>query len=340
MSESDEARIYMKAVLPELEDVAGPHPDADALAAYQQGRLSGSARALVQDHLVTCDECLSRFKDAAEFFAPPREAVSEFEMQREWKALWRQIEEEQEVAAPAGAVAPQAGPQGWQRKALPLALAAGLALALALPLAWAVWSRRESQGAVRRLESEQRETAARLKELEEENRRLREQARESRPTDDPGAGELAASEQENERLRGQLEALRQRHESELAELRRPQLNAPLYDVLPQEMTVRSAAGREVTRIELPPGKRSFTLILNGEGLPPYPRYDIEIRRRGGKTVWRGRGLRQEGGGNFVLTLDRSFLGEGRYTLRLLGRSAEGTQAVAEYDISVGAGRRR
>lgn len=347
MNERDEARIYMNAVIPRLEDVAGPHPGVEALAAYQQSRLSGSARALVRDHLVTCDECLALFKDANDFFAPPpegREDVSEVEIRREWKALWGQIKAEEGAAATAGAVAPRPSAPRL-RKGLPLALAAGLAVAAALPLAWAVWSRQDRADAVRRLQLEQEEMARRLKQLEEENLRLREQARESRPPEeslgrppeDSLGREAAESEQENQRLRKQLGAAERRHQTELAELRRPQLNAPLYDVLPQEMTVRSAEGEEVTRIVLSPRERSFTLILNGGGLPPYPKYDMEIRGRGGKSVWRGTGLRQDGGGNFVLTLDRGFLRDGRYSLKLFGRSAEGTKAVAEYNIHVTTG---
>lgn len=345
MDGRDEARVYMNAIIPELEDDAGSHPSVDALTAYHQGRLTGSARAVVRDHLVTCDECLALFKDANDFFSPPPagdEGVSEIEIHREWRALWRQINAEGEAATPAGIVAARAL-RPRSRKVWALALAAGLSVAVTLPLVWIALSRQDgpdSLSMVRQLELEQREMAERLKQLEEQNRQLREQAREGRPADDSRASELAESEQENQRLREQLEALRQRREAELAELRRPQLNAPLYDILPQEMTVRSGAGREVTRIELPPGKRSFTLILSGGGLPPYPKYDIEIRGRGGKRVWRGMGLRREDGGNFVLTLDRSFLREGQYSLKLFGRSSEGTKEVAEYNISVSTKPRR
>ncbi len=342
MNGRDEARIYMNAVIPGLEDAAGPHPSVDALAAYQQGRLGGSARALVRDHLITCDECLALFKDANDFFAPPEEGrgeVSEVQVRREWDALWRQLKAEEEAAAPpVDSARRPAARRPW--KALPLALAAGLALASTLTLVWAVWSRRDAPDAVRRLQLEREGMAGRLKQLEEENGRLREQARESGPAENPLAGELAESKQENQRLRERLGAAERRRETELAELRRPQLNAPIYDVLPQEMTVRSAEGAEITRVVLPPGERSFTLILNGGGLPPYPKYDMEIRGRGGKRVWRGTGLRQEGGGNFVITLDRSFLRDGRYSLKLFGRSAEGTKAVAEYNIHVTSGPRR
>lgn len=337
MNVRDEARVYMNALIPRLEDAAGPHPSVDALAAHQQGRLSGSARALVRDHLVTCDECLALFKDAGDFFAAPpqgRGEVNQVEVRREWDALWRQIKAD-EVAEVAPRPAARRPGKAW-----PLALAAGLALASTLTIVWAVWSRRDAPEAVRRLQLEREEMAGRLRQLEEENGRLREQARESRAPENPLAGELAESKQENERLRERLGAAERRRETELAELKRPQLNAPIYDVLPREMTVRSAEGGEITRVVLSPGERSFTLILNGGGLPSYPKYDVEIRGQGGRRVWRGTGLRQEGGGNFVLTLDRGFLKEGRYSLKLFGRSAEGTKALAEYDIHVAGGPRR
>jgi hypothetical protein len=352
MNEPDEVRTYMNAVIQELEDMAGPHPGVDALTAYQQARLSGSALAMVRDHLVACDECLALFRDIDAFFSPPQEGhggESDVEIRGGWKALWRQVEAEKEAAPPAGAVAPRAAAP-WYRKAWSPALAAGLVLVITLPVMWAVLSRQNRLTAAGELQLERREMAERLKQLEEQNRQLREQVREvpptnapptdASPTDFPRESELAESERENQRLREQLGALRRRQEAELAELRRPQLNAPLYDILPQEMTVRSAAGDEVTRIELPPGPGSFTLILNGGGVPPYPSYDIEIRGRGGKKVWRGTGLRQEGGGNFVLALDRDFLRDGQYSLKLFRRSNEGSKAVAEYNITVSTRSRR
>lgn len=351
MDEPDELRIYMNVANRELEAAAGSHPGVDALTAYQQGRLGGSALALVRDHLVACDECLALFRDANAFFAPPAGGgVSDIEIRTGWKELWRQVEAEEEAAAPAvapPAVAPVAPVTAthWLGKAWAPALAAGLALAVALPVMWLLWSPRDAPTAAGQSQLEQRKMAERLKQLEEQNRQLREQAAgviqtTPTPTDDSGGSRVAELERENQRLREQLGALRQRRETELAELRSPQLNAPLYDVLPREMTVRSAAGDEVTRIDLAPGQRSFTLILNGGGVPAYPNYDVEIRGRGGRRVWRGTGLRPEGGGNFVLALDRSFLGDGQYSLKLFGRSPEGSKAVAEYGISVGTRARR
>jgi hypothetical protein len=343
MDARDEARIYMNAVIPEFEDAGGSHPSVDALTAYHQGRLSGSARAVVRDHLVACDECMALFKDADSFFAPPEpggEGVSDVEVRRGWQALWRQIEAEEGAAVPARAVAPREA-AWWGRTAWPLALAAGLLLAVGLPLAWIAWSRQQqqTQSAARQLQIERDALAERLRQLEDQNRQLREQAGASPPAGDSRAGDAAESEREAQRLREQLESLREKHEAELAELRQPQLNAPVYDVLPQQMTVRSAAGGEATRVELPPGRRSFTLILNGQGLPPYPQYDIEIRR-GGRRVWRGTGLRQGADGNFVLTLDRSFLKEGEHRLKLFGRSGGAVKEVDEYVISVNSKPRR
>lgn len=324
MDERNEMRTYLNAVTVELDGAAGPHPSLDALTDYHQGRLSESEGAAVRDHLVACDECLALFKDANAFFAPPpdgHEGVSHSEIHGEWKALWRQIKAGQETAE---TVASRAAAR-WHRGTWPLALAASLALAFSILLTWFLWSRQDLMKTTTQLQLEQTEMAERLKQLEEQNRQLREQ---------PRGSEAAKSEQENQRLRQEIESLQRRHEAEIAELRRPQVNAPLYDVLPQEMTVRSPADNEVTRIELPPGKRSFTLILNGEGLPPYPKYDIEIRDRSGKRVWLGEGLRQASGGNFVLTLDRSFLKRGQYRLRLIGRSSEGAKAIAHYNISI------
>ena len=182
----------------------------------------------------------------------------------------------------------------------------------------------------------------RLRQLEEENRRLQEQVGTTRQNYESQLAEQRNSEQEklrrleeeNRRLREQAGTAQRNYESQLAELQGPQLNAQVYDILPQELIVRSGDESGANQITLPPGRQKFTLILNGAGLKAYPNYSIEIINQRGRTIWRGKGLKRGKDGNFVMTLDRTFLNKGEYRLKLYGQTDGGAQSAAEYRIVV------
>lgn len=109
-----------------------------------------------------------------------------------------------------------------------MAMAASLLLALGLTGGWALWLTRDRQQLVQRL-SEVSSQATRVKQLEQEHRQLQAQA----------------------------EDLKRGYESQLAELKAPQLNAPVYDVFPEGVVQRSGE-TSVNQLELSPKTKEFT----------------------------------------------------------------------------------
>jgi hypothetical protein len=296
----EEFRQYMKAVGEEFENNPGRHLSEDELIEYQRGRLEETEREKVQAHLVQCDVCLEAFKDVNDFFDPTREgeeAISEREIDQEWKAFWQRVQAEEEAPARAPGLR-RAG--FWFGPRATFALAASVVLAIGFTVFWALQLRQETQQLARQLQTEQ----TRLKELEQENHRLQEQA----------------------------SAIEQNYESQLAQLRQPQLNLSLYDIYSRESIQRSGEGSEVNPVKVPPTARSFSLILNGEGQPEYPDYVIEIVDQKKQVRWRGAGLRRDIQGNFTMMLDRTFLSPGEYRLKLYGQKGGRSRGIAEYII--------
>jgi hypothetical protein len=300
MNQTEDFRRSLKLVSQGLENDPGPHLSEEELIAYHQGRVDERARDRTQSHLVQCHECLVVFKSVNDFFEPIREDEEQpgkSEIEREWEIFRRRVGAEK----PPDAGAPSARRAGVSfRPRAAFALAAGLILALGLMGFWALRLRQEN----RQLVAEQSGSAERLKQLEEENRRLQE---------DVGAA-------------------RQNYESQLAKLRQPRLNAPIFDLFPQEFIQRSGAGTELNRITLPATTKEFILILNGDGQPDYPNYDVEFVDAQRQPVWRGEGLRRDGHGNFVITLDRTFLRPGEFRLKLYGRKDSRSRQIAEYPV--------
>ncbi len=304
MDKKEEFRHHLKAVRREFENSLGRHLSKEELIDYQQGRLAETAREEAQSHLVQCDVCLAAFKDVSDFFEPAREGeepVSKVEVGRAWQTFWQRVQPEEKAATGASGL----GRAGfWLNRRTTLALAGSLVAAIVLTGAWALWLRQENQQLNRRLQSEQSGGADRLRQLEQENRRAREQAG----------------------------TLKQEYASELAALRQPQLNAPIFDILSRKSIQRSGGGTETAVVEVPRTTRNFTLILNGEGQPEYPDYVIEILDSNDQLIWRGEGLRRSSDRNFVLTLDRAFLSEGPYHLKLYGQKGGRSKGIAEYAI--------
>lgn len=159
--------------------------------------------------------------------------------------------------------------------------------------------------------------------LEEQNRELESLLR----TRESHLGELA---RENQRL----QESGSRFEADLSELKRPQPNAPIFDLFSREWVQRSGGDSTVAEISVPREARNYVLILSGEGQPRVGEHTLEILDREGKTVWRGEGLRRDPQGNFVITLDRSFLSDGEYRFVLYGKRGNELARVAEYAVRV------
>jgi hypothetical protein len=102
----------------------------------------------------------------------------------------------------------------------------------------------------------------------------------------------------------------------------------------REWVQRTGGDSAVAEITLPRETRNYVLILAGEGQPRVGEHALEILDGEGKTVWRGEGLRRDPQGNFVLTLDRSFLSDGEYRFVLYGKRGSELARVAEYAVRV------
>jgi hypothetical protein len=178
-----------------------------------------------------------------------------------------------------------------------LALAASVVLAVGLGIATVQFQREN-----RDLQSLLKTRETRLEELETANRRLQESG--------------------------------SRLESELSELRRPQPNALLVDLFSREWVQRSGVDSGVAEITLPPGTRNYVLILSGEGRSRAGEHVLEILDAEGTIVWRGEGLLPDPQGNFVVTLEGSFLGENEYRFVLYRKRGEDLTRVAEYAVRV------
>jgi hypothetical protein len=121
-----------------------------------------------------------------------------------------------------------------------------------------------------------------------------------------------------------------RLESQLAELREPQPNIPVYDLLSREFFIRSGSASVANRVAVPHTARSFNLVLNAEGQPKYPSYTIEIMDREGRLRWRAARLRPDRHGNFTLTLNRAFMSAGEQ--RLYGERDGRSERIADYIV--------
>ncbi len=117
----------------------------------------------------------------------------------------------------------------------------------------------------------------------------------------------------------------------VGELSRPEINAPVLDLVPSGVGEREG-GRAPAAV-VPSGARSFTLILSPGRRGDFQDYEAEIAR-GGKVVWRGRGLRPNDYGSFSLTLSRQALGAGEHRLRLFGIQSDRREALGEYALRI------
>jgi hypothetical protein len=288
------------------------HLSEEALVNYQCGRLDEVELEKVQFHLLQCDRCLAVFNDVKDFFEPRREdeeAINRGRIEREWLAFRDRVDvkEEAESRAPG-----RHRRRFWSSPALTLALAASLLILLGLTTVWMMNLRKQNRVLAGQLEAEQKSWADRVKELEEENRILQEQVGTAERNTPP----------------------RQNPEAQRADLRQPALNVPIYDLYSLQSVRRSADPEQVNRIKIPSAASSLVLILNGESQSNDSDYAIEIANPTGKVIWRGRGLKRNGYGNFTLTLERTFLSRGTYRLKLYGQGGQPPHLVAEYVLQI------
>lgn len=117
------------------------------------------------------------------------------------------------------------------------------------------------------------------------------------------------------------------------ELSRPEINAPVLDLVPRGIGSRDEG--PAPAVEVPSGARLFTLILSPARRGDFADYEVEIEPAGGEVAWRERGLRPNDYGSLSLTVPRRALGDGKHRLRLFGIESGGErELLGEYSLRI------
>jgi hypothetical protein len=288
------------------------------------GEMGQQERAQMASHLVACSDC-----------------VEDYRILRSLRPLAEQAE-----AILAASTAPEdpeikpnqrAGERAsdrlsafWQRIAAlvsPARAAFALVALLLISLALGLLLILPHQGRDREIAQLNRELAERdralasVRESLDETRRQLEEAIRRSEQERHGSG--------SKQYEDEIADLRQ----SLAELSRPQLDAPIVDLYPSSSTRGNATG-DAERIEAPPTANFFTLILNVAGQPPASTYAVEILDSNGKRVWRGQRLRMGQDNSVNLTLARRMFPAGRYLIKLYGLRNGKQEPVADYPVQI------
>jgi cell division protein FtsB len=141
-------------------------------------------------------------------------------------------------------------------------------------------------------------------------------------------------EQENQGLKQNNDARIAELNEQIKQLTAPQPNWPIYDVYAVAFLRQSGGARKVNEIQLSADVKGFTLILNPENPRRYTDYTIEILDSHDQIVWRGEELKRNALDGFNLTVNREGLPESRYTIKVYGKTAAGSQLIDEYPIVI------
>jgi hypothetical protein len=275
------------------------HLSSDAIVDYAFGRTAeGSDRPYADRHLRACSDC-------SELLALARES--------------RRLSEEADVVVPLPVV--RRGPR-W----IAPALAASLVLSLGLTVwFWVRWQedralvastaarQREADDRIARLEGESRDVdaaRARVRELEAENQRLKQEASEASSraatSPPPPAAPTPAT---------------------------PELNVPTFDLYPEDLVRR---GDPVANdLDIPAGANSATFVLNSQAAPANGSLGLEIADERGRVVWRGRGLVRHAAGDFTVAVPTRLLPPGRYSLTVYAANGRERETVERYRFRIG-----
>ncbi len=116
----------------------------------------------------------------------------------------------------------------------------------------------------------------------------------------------------------------------LKEMSRPEVNAPIHELIPGPLR----GPGEASILELGHGARFYTLVLRPSSPPPPGNWQVEIARADGTVEWRGEGLQPNELGSFSLTLNRSLVSEGEHVIRLRGPGPDGQALQDEYRLRI------
>lgn len=272
---------------------------------YVRGKLTNAERRAFQEHFFECDECFQQVEVTASFVAGVREA----------SRTGLLTAHQPERARTAGAWSNQ----GWFFRWAAPALAASLLIAIALIGWWALSLRRQNQQLTQQT-AEQNRAAEQLKLAEAKIRELENRGVASQ-------AEKESLQQEIQRLNEQVAAAERQRGDQLAQLQPPDTNLPAINIYPVGDAQRSGGTSQVNHVQLPPGTRRFVLLLS-DFEPGLANYRLEILNSSGRIVTQRAALKPDRRGEIAVTLNRSLLSEGQYTLKLFGQG----RLIAEYVV--------
>ena len=275
---------------------------------YVRGKLPNDERRAFQEHLFECDECFREAEVSARFVAGVREAS---------RTGLLTAQDQPEGARTVGVWANQ----GWAFRWAAPALAASLLIAIALIAWWALSLRRQNQQLAQQT-AEQNRAAEQLKLSEAKIRELENRSIASQ-------AEKESLQQEIQRLKEQVAAAEQQQGDELAQVREPDTNLPIINIYPVGDAQRSGGTSDVNQLRLPPETRTFVLLLS-DFQPGLSNYRLEIMNSSGQTIARRAELKPDRNGEIRVTLNRSFLSQDKFTLKLLGDG----KLIAEYVVQL------
>lgn len=273
---------------------------------YVRGKLATAERRAFQEHLFECDECFQEAESTARFVAGVWEAS---------RTGLLTAPDQPESGRTIGAWFNQ----GWAFRWAAPVLAASLLIAIALIGWWALSLRRQNQLLTQQT-AEQNRAAEQLKLSETKIRELENRGVASQ-------AEKESLQQEIQRLKEQVAAAERERGDHLAQLGQPDTKLPTINIYPVGDAQRSGGTSEVNQLRLPPETRRFVLLLS-DFQPSATNYQLEIMDSSGRRLTRLTGLKPDRNGEIRVTLNRSLLSQGKYTIKLFGQG----KLIAEYVV--------
>jgi hypothetical protein len=195
----------------------------------------------------------------------------------------------------------------WQYVALAASLVGLVALG-----GW-LWSWQQGRERLATLTEQQQVMQDRMAKLEAENQRLRQIETELRQQQGHASREMA------------------RLQEQVKEFASPQLNVPVLDVYPMELTQRTQRA-VVNDLSIPPGAKAVTLILAAQNATAYRSYSIEVVNARKAIVWNAAGLVRNPTGDYTIHLPTTLMPPGSYTIHLYAETKGRRLRVESYQI--------
>ena len=325
MTRREEFRAYMKAANRTSDSNGDPHLNEAQVIAYWRDELSPAEHESAQAHLVSCEQCITLFRNARDFLDPMREneePITTAERDEAWRSFLGRVQIEDSTKVPSGRtnVVPGYFPSQHDKRTLSrvtLLLAASLLISLGA-VGWQTWrllserqSRRQSQEIAMQSESKQRELEQRLSQLEQNGSEELKREREQR----------LAAEAERDQLQDQL-----------AVIQPPPEKIP--DIIARLTSERGT--EDDIRLSFTGATKAARLRLLISKPYEFPQYTIEISDDRGRIVREITGLRPAGDdGALSFRVNRATFSPGKYKLRLFGGKEK--KQLGEYGLSVTAG---